>query len=85
VESRKSYITVRNITPAIDKALRSLQKQNGVTLNETVLQLLARSLGINQTKDNGLGRFSGMWDSDNFEKFHANIESLEKIDQDLWK
>ncbi len=80
-------ITIRNVTPDLEKALRKEQHRRATTLNQIVLDLLKKALGMESAGgfNNGLGKLAGTWSEEEFQEFDKNVEIFEQIDEELWK
>lgn len=80
-------ITVRGVPPELAKALSKEKQRRGVSLNQTILDLLKQSLGISRevSFDNGLSKLAGTWSQSDLKSFQKNTAIFEKIDEDLWK
>ena len=80
-----SHLTIRNLPGKLAAALDHEKRRRGTSLNQTVINLLEQSLGVNSTRSNGLLRLAGTWTKAEHEEFLAGIQKFEEIDQDLWK
>ena len=80
-----SHLTVRNLPGQLAAALDHEKRRRGTSLNQTVINLLEQSLGVNGTRSNGLLRLAGTWTEAEQQEFLAGIQKFEEIDQDLWK
>jgi hypothetical protein len=80
-------LTVRNISPDLDKALRDESRRRGQSVNGTVLEILRHFLGLTpkSSYDNGLGSLAGSWGQDEFEEFERNTSSFSEIDEEVWR
>ena len=80
-------LTVRNVSVDIEKALRAEQRRSGASLNQTVIDLLRKALGLvaGRPYQNGLARLAGTWSDEDLKQFEAQTEIFETIDGDLWK
>lgn len=80
-------ITVRGVPPELAAALNKEKQRRGGSLNQTILELLGQSLGINKDKsfDNGLSELAGTWSQADLKSFQANTAIFEKVDEELWK
>lgn len=76
--------TLRDVPPALDRALRALAKREGVSLNKAALRALARALGVAEQpiRHRTLTDLSGTWHDD--PEFDAAIEDQQRIDDALW-
>jgi len=84
----RKYLTVRGVDPALGKALVSERERKGTSLNQTVIDLLRKALGLGipgKEFDNGLGRFARTWTQEQSQEFERNTASFGEIDEELWK
>lgn len=79
-------LTIRNVTADLERALREEQRRRGTSLNETVLDLLRRTLGLglDARYDNGLARLSGTWTEDDLRAMESQTALFEQVDPELW-
>ena len=77
--------TIRNIPPALDTAMREEARRQKLSLNQTVLDALSRSLGLSQEPQRlrDLGDIAGSWIED--PEFDQAIADQDRIDEELWK
>ena len=77
--------TLRNIPPALDRALRVLARREGKSLNEVALRALARALGADETpvRHRALDDLAGTWHDD--PEFEEALAALHQVDQSLWR
>jgi plasmid stability protein len=80
-----SHLTVRNLPEEVASALDREKRTRGISLNQTVKDLLRLSLGVTGTRSNGIARFAGTWNQAEHKEFLSAIHSFEEIDPDLWK
>ena len=80
-----SHLTVRNLPDPLAEALEQEKLRRGTSLNQTVIDLLAQSLGVNGVRSNGLRRLAGTWTGAQQAEFVAAVQCFGEIDQDLWK
>ena len=69
--SRMNHLTIRKIPAGLARALKREVRRRGLSLNETVKQLLERALGLDpdQPLDNGLKRLAGGWSAKELAEF----------------
>lgn len=81
------HLTIRNVPPKLADALEQEKRRRGESLNRTVLDLLAQSLGQSATgrRSNGLAKLGGTWSEQQYEQFEAAVASTERIDEELWR
>lgn len=77
--------TIRNIPGALDAMLRDRAKREGKSLNEVVIEALARAMGFSRepVRQRDLSRIAGTWIDDL--EFDRAIEDQDQIDEDLWR
>jgi len=78
-------ITVRNIPHELDEALQRERARRGLSLNQTVIDLLKQRLGVGVARSNGLARLAGTWTDEEFERFSEAIAPFERVDEELWR
>jgi kynureninase len=80
-------LTIRDISQELADAIDKERRRRGKSLNQTVIQLLGQSLGVqpNGARKNGLTHLSGTWTSEEHRQFEAAIASAENIDEELWR
>lgn len=81
------HLTIRNLPPEVGEALEKRRARSRSSLNQTVIDLLSRALGVRQpeTQSNGLARLAGKWTAEEHEQFEAAVAVTEQIDEDLWR
>lgn len=78
-------MTIRNLPAPVADALEREKRRRGRSLNQTVIDLLGQSLGVEGSRSNGLGRLAGSWGEDDFSEFERAVAPFEQIDEELWK
>lgn len=79
------HLTIRNVTADIAQALGREQRRSRKSLNQTVIDLLRKALGITapgKEFDNGLGKYAGTWTKEQFEEFERNTAFLNQPDEE---
>lgn len=77
---------MRDIPRALAVALDRERKRRGVSLNQTIKDLLGRALGLEpEPFDNGLGDLAGSWSEDELRRFERDTAFLGEIDDELWR
>jgi hypothetical protein len=81
------HLTVRNIPPEVGEALERKRLRSQASLNQTVIDLLRRALGVRDPGEasNGLARLAGTWTQEEHERFEAAVAAMEQIDEELWR
>ncbi len=80
-------ITVRNIPEELEKEIRRIARERGISINKTIHELLGEALGIDKSsgKKRDLSEFAGFWDEEEAEEFEKATEVFERVDEELWK
>ena len=77
-------LTIHNIPSEVADALERESERSHAPLDETVISLLRRALGVQQ-KRNGLARLAGTWTAEEHARFEAAIAVNEQVDEELWR
>ena len=77
--------TLRNVPPAVDRALRRKARREGRTLNEVAIEALARGVGIDQPliENHEWDFLIGTWMED--PEVESALTDQRRIDLELWK
>ena len=76
--------TIRNIPPALDKAVKAKAKRLGKSVNEVALDALARGVG-EPVRHRNLRQMPGSWSRRDAAEFERFLERHREIDEELWK
>lgn len=79
------HLTVRNIPPDLAVALAVEKDRLRLSLNQTVIELLRQSLGVERKRSNGLARLAGSWTAEEHARFEEAVAPAEQIDEELWR
>ncbi len=86
--SRKpaKHLTVRHVSPKLARLLEEERRRTGASLNQTVLDLLHRALGVgDESFDNGLGALAGAWSEEDLANFETATAEFSQVDEDMWR
>jgi plasmid stability protein len=77
--------TLRNIPPALDRALRRRARTHGKSINQVVVETLSRALGFEEhpAKLRDLGDLAGSWIDD--PECEAVLREQDRVDPELWR
>lgn len=82
-------ITLRNLPPALQEAVRQRARDRGISLNKAVLGLLEERLGGDGTKavrrHEDLDDLAGSWSRAEAAAFDRALARQRGIDRELWK
>lgn len=80
------HLTVRDVPRPLAQALERERRRRGVSLNQTIKDLLARALGLGPAPfDNGLRDLAGTWSDADLEQFERDTAFLSEVDEELWR
>jgi len=81
-------LTIRHVDPALARAIERERDRRGVSVNQTVLDLLREALGAGEEprrRSNGLGALAGKWSAADKAEFDEATKVFEQIDPELWR
>jgi hypothetical protein len=78
---------VRRVPEELARALEGERRRSGRSLNQTVIDLLRRALGLvaGTRYENGLARLAGTWTEEERAAFEAATAPFEQVDDELWR
>ncbi len=81
-----SQITIRDIPEAVEKAIRERARKRNTSLDRIVIELVEEALGMSGAsgKNRDLSQLAGTWDAEDAESFDADVESIRRIDGEIW-
>jgi len=81
-------ITIHGIDEPLVKLIRSKAKQEGLSVNQTVKNILETALGVKPKKTlaniERFEEFCGIWTANEMKEFDNNTDFLNKIDLEDW-
>ncbi len=85
MKGKNCQYTLRDIPPALDRALRERARQEGKSLNQVAREALKRGVGLpeeNQVADD-LDCLAGTWQDD--PAFDEAIRQQDTVDPEAWR
>ena len=81
------YLTIRRVPGDLAERLLAEKRRRGLSLNQTVLDLLSQAVGLEngRPRSNGLRTFAGTWSAEEHEEFERGVADQEEIDEELWR
>lgn len=79
------HLTIRNLPPDVAQALEREKRRRGESINQTVIGLLSKGLGVGSPRSNGLADLSGKWSEEDLEEFESAVAPFAEIDDELWR
>jgi hypothetical protein len=88
-----TQLTLRGFDGDVEKAIRTLAKREGCSLNLAALMLLRRGAGLERGKSNvnpnAIGAsyddLIGTWSKKEADAFDRAVSDFSMIDEDMWK
>jgi hypothetical protein len=81
-------ITIHGLEDPLDSLIREKARQQGISLNKTIKQLLAESLGISKDIKKSQHDFAdlcGVWSSEDLKEFTHNTQEFSVTDPKDWE
>ncbi|MHB8481697.1 MAG: hypothetical protein ACYDBV_03010 [Nitrospiria bacterium] len=83
-------ITLRGISPELEKAVKKEAEKKGLSFNKAFLALIQKAIGTDgkekkKALNHDLDRFFGIWTKEESSTFEESLEYQRRIDGDLWK
>ena len=82
-------MTIRGLDDLTIKALKEKAKEEGTSVNATLVKLLKEDLGLKKKKRmvvyNDLDHLAGTWSDKEDKEFQKITKDFETIDESLWK
>ena len=83
-----SAITVRNLPPAVAKAVRDRARKEGLSLNRAIVRLLEEATGERGGKKlihHELDHLAGTWSEKEYRQFTTALREQRQIDPEMWR
>ena len=84
-----SQITLRGIDPELEKKIRNIAREQGKSLNYTILEIVYKHYGFKKENQkapaDSLRKLAGGWSEKDASDFLDSIKSCEQIDDEMWK
>ena len=81
-------ITVRNLPPAVAKAVKEKARREKLSLNRAIARLLEEATGEKPSKrviHHDLDHLAGTWSEEEYQQFMAALREQRQIDPGMWK
>ena len=85
MKKRQVQYTIRDVPGRVNAALRIYAAEEGVSLNQAAVDILAKGLGVTGREKvyHDLDHLAGAWVED--PEFDRAIEEMDKIDPEMWE
>lgn len=86
-----TQLTIRGFDPELERALRRLAQEEGISLSRAAIRLMRQAAGLGQqhkTRDiigTSLDRFIGTWSTQRARQVTEAVKDLEHVDESLWR
>lgn len=82
-------ITVRNLPPAVAKAVKEKARREKLSLNKAIVRLLEEATGVDAGKKkivhHDLDHLAGAWSEAEYREFMAALREQRQIDPAMWR
>ncbi len=84
-------LTIRGYSKAIERRIRELSVNEGISLNQAAIRLLNKGAGIPSSSEpyprigTALDSFIGIWSDEETRQFLKDTEVFSHIDEELWQ
>jgi hypothetical protein len=82
-------ITVRNLPPAVARAVREKARKEKLSLNKAVVRLLEEATGVERPSGkvvhHDLDHLAGSWTEAEYRRVSAALREQRKIDPEMWR
>ena len=82
-------ITVRNLPPAVAKAVKEKARKEKLSLNKAIARLLEEATGTEKGKNkvlhHDLDHLAGAWSEAEYQQFMEALREQRQIDPEMWK
>lgn len=82
-------ITVRNLPPAVAKAVKEKARKEKLSLNKAIVRLLEEATGVDRGKErvihHDLDHLAGTWSEREYEEFMSALREQRQIDPEMWR
>jgi hypothetical protein len=81
-------ITVRNLPPAVAKAVKEKARKDKLSLNRAIVLLLEEATGERGGKKvihHELDHLAGTWSEEEYQQFMAALREQRQIDPEMWR
>jgi len=81
-------ITVRNLPPAVAKAVKEKARKEKLSLNRAIVRLLEEATGQQGKKKvihHDLDHLAGTWSEEEYQQFMVALREQRRIDPEMWR
>jgi hypothetical protein len=82
-------ITLRGVSPELERVLRRTAAETGESLNRVAIALLERGAGLarkpGRVRHHDLDHLAGTWSDGEAKAFDRALEQQRRVDPELWK
>lgn len=82
-------ITIRGITPEMDREVKRRAKESELSINEWFLRMLRQWTGLEKRpflrEEHDLDALAGTWSDEEAEEITRSLQYFEQIDKEQWK
>lgn len=86
-----NQLTIRGLGPELERKVRNLAAQEGISLNQAVLRLLKKGAGVESVSKTAVDRvgsalapFIGSWSKEQSAEIEEALEVFEQVEPSFW-
>jgi len=76
-------ISLRNLSPEVERTIQEMSRREGISLNKATLRLLEGSLR-KPARNSDFEEFCGAWSNEEADSFDASLREMRQIDPSDW-
>lgn len=82
-----SQLTIRNLPPEIEQAIRRRARERHISINQSITELLSEAMGIPKSaeKQRDLSDLAGTWSDEEAQEFEEALRRQRGIDEEIWQ
>ena len=84
-----SQITLRGLTPEVEKKVRNMAITRGMSLNRVIQEILNEHLGFEKKQKaapaESLRKLAGGWSEEEAAEFLETLKTCRQLDEDMWR
>lgn len=88
--SQLTQLTIRGFDVELERRLKLLAAQEGLSLNQAALTLMRRGAGLESSRGeypigDAIDQFAGVWTDEEAAEFRAALREFDRIDPEMWQ
>jgi len=82
-----SQLTIRNLPPEIDEAIRRRARERNISIDQSITELLSEAIGMPKSAATrrDLSDLAGTWSDEQAQEFEEALRRQRGIDEEIWQ